>query len=50
MEILVPHLDNPSGEALFRSNNIMQENETIKLQNEEVMLKLDYWWTEETSA
>ena len=39
MEILVPHLNNPSGEAIFRSNKIMQENETMKLQNEEIILK-----------
>ena len=40
MEILVPYLNNPSSEeAIFGSNKIKEEHETMKLQNEEVMLK-----------
>ena len=39
LEILVPQLNNPSEEAIFGSNKIKEENETMTLQNEEVMLK-----------
>ena len=39
MEILVPYLDNPSEEAIFQNNKIKEERETMKLLNEEVMLK-----------
>ena len=39
MEILVPYLDNPSEEAIFQNNKIKEERETMKVLNEEVMLK-----------
>ena len=39
LEILLSYLNNPSEEAIFRSNKIKEEHETITLQNEEVMLK-----------
>ena len=39
LEVLVPHLNNPSEEATFGSNKIEEEHETMKLQNEEVMPK-----------
>ena len=39
LEILVPHLNNPSEEVIFESNKIKEEHKTMKLQNEEVMLK-----------
>ena len=39
LETLLPHLNNPSEEAIFRSNEIKEGLETMKLQNEEVMLK-----------
>ena len=39
IEILVPYLDNPSEEAIFQNNKIKEERETMKLLNEEVMLK-----------
>ena len=39
LEILVPYLNNPSEEAIFGSNKIKEEHETMTLQNEEVMLK-----------
>ena len=39
LETLVPYLNNPSEEAIFRSSKIKEEHETMKLQNEEVMLK-----------
>ena len=36
----LPYLSNPSTEeALFGSNKIKEEHETMTLQNEEVMLK-----------
>ena len=35
----MPYLNNPSEEVLFGSNKIKEEHETMKLQNEEVMLK-----------
>ena len=38
-ETLVPYLNNPSEEAIFGSNRIKDEHETMKLQNEEVMVK-----------
>ena len=38
LEILVPHL-NTSEQAISGSNKIKEEHETMKLQNEEVMLK-----------
>ena len=34
VEILVPYLNNPSKEAIFGSNNIKEQHETMKLQNE----------------
>ena len=37
--MLVPYLINPSEEDFFGSNKIKEENETLKLLNEEVMLK-----------
>ena len=41
LETLVPYLNNPSEEAryIIASNKIKEQHETIKLQNEEVMLK-----------
>ena len=40
LEILVPYLNNPSSEeAIFGSNKINEGGETMKLENEEVMLK-----------
>ena len=33
---MVPHLNNPSEEAIFGNNKIKEEHETMKLQNEEV--------------
>ena len=39
MEILVPYLNNPSEESMFGSNKIKAQNETMKLPNEEVILK-----------
>ena len=33
------YLYNPSEEAMFESNKIKEENETMTLHNEEVMLK-----------
>ena len=39
LEVLVPYVNNPSEEAIFGSNKIKEEHETMKLQNEEVMLK-----------
>ena len=38
-EILVPYLNNPSEETIFGSNKIKEQHETMKLQNEEVMLR-----------
>ena len=40
--MLVPYLNNPSEEAIFLSNKIKQEHETMTLQNEEAMLKNTY--------
>ena len=37
--MLVPYLNNPSEEAIFLSNKIKKEHETMTLQNEEAMLK-----------
>ena len=39
LEILVPYLNNPSEEAIFGSNKSKEKNETMTLQNEDVMLK-----------
>ena len=39
LEILVPYLNNPSEEVIFGSNKIKEEHETMKVQNEGVMLK-----------
>ena len=39
LETLVPHLNNPFEEAIFGSNKIKEENETMKLENAEVKLK-----------
>ena len=35
----VPHLINPSEETIYESNKIKEQNETMELQNEEVMLR-----------
>ena len=40
LEVLVPYVNNPSEEAIFGSNKIKEEHETMKLQNEEVMPKI----------
>ena len=41
--MLVPYLNNPSAEeALFGSNKIKEEQETMTIQNEDVMLKNNY--------
>ena len=37
--ILVPYLNNPSEETIFGSNKIKEQHGTMKLQNEEVMLR-----------
>ena len=34
-----PYLNNHSEEAIFGSNKIKEQHETMKLQNEEVVLK-----------
>ena len=39
LEILAPHLNSLSKEVIFGSNKIKEQHETMKLQNEEVMLK-----------
>ena len=39
LEILVPYLNNPSEETIFGSNKIKEQHGTMKLQNEEVMLR-----------
>ena len=39
LEILVLYSKNPSEEAVFESNRIKEQHDTMKLQNEEVMLK-----------
>ena len=39
LEILVPKINNLSEEAIFGSNEIKKEHETLTLQNEEAMLK-----------
>ena len=39
LEIPVPYLNNPSEETTFRSNKIKEQHETMKLQNEEIMLR-----------
>ena len=39
LKILAPYLNNSSEEAIFRSNKIKEEHETMKLQNKDVMLK-----------
>ena len=37
--MLVLYLNNPFEEAIFESNKIKEEHETMTLQNEEVVLK-----------
>ena len=37
--MLVPYLHNPSEETIFGSNKIKEQHKTMKLQNEEVMLR-----------
>ena len=37
--MLVPYLNNSSEEAIFESNKIKEEYETMILQNKEVMFK-----------
>ena len=39
LEILVPYFNNPSEETIYGSNKIKEKHETMKLQNEEVMLR-----------
>ena len=39
LEILIPHQNNPPEEVIFGSTTIKAEHETMKLQNEKVMLK-----------
>ena len=39
LEILVRYINNLSEETLFGRNKIKEQHETMKLQNEEVMLK-----------
>ena len=39
LEILVPYLKNLSQEAIFGSNKLKKQHETMKLQNEEAILK-----------
>ena len=39
LEILVPYLNNSSEEAIFGSKIINKQHDTMKLQNEEVILK-----------
>ena len=39
LEILVAYLNNPSEEAIFGSSKIKEGHVTMKLQNEEFMLK-----------
>ena len=36
---MLPYLDNLSEEVIFGSNKSKEEHETMKLQNEEVILK-----------
>ena len=36
--VLVPYPNDPSEETIFGSNKIKEQHETMKLQNEEVML------------
>ena len=38
MEMLVAYQKNPSEEAVFGSNKMKEQHETMKLQNEKVML------------
>ena len=38
-EILVPYLNNPSKENMFGSNKTKDQHGTMKLQNEEVILR-----------
>ena len=38
LEILVLYLNKPSEETIFERNKIEKKHETMKLQNEEVML------------
>ena len=39
LETEVPYLNNPSEEPTFGSNKIKEQHDTMKLQNEEAMLK-----------
>ena len=39
--MLVAYQNNPSEETIFGSNEIKEQRETMKLQNEEVMLSLN---------
>ena len=38
LEILVPYVNNPFEETVFGSNKIKEQRETMKFQNEEVLL------------
>ena len=39
LDMLVAYLNNPSEEAILGSNRIKKQHETMKPQNEEVMLR-----------
>ena len=39
LEILIAYLNNLSEETIFESNKIKEQHETVKLQNEKVMLR-----------
>ena len=39
LEILLPCVDNPCEEAMFGSNQIKEQHETMKLRKEELILK-----------
>ena len=39
LKMLVPYLNNPSEETIFRSNKIKEQRESMKLQNNEVILR-----------
>ena len=37
--MLAPYVNNPSEETIFGGSKIKEQHETVKLQNEEVMLR-----------
>ena len=51
---MIPYQNNPSVETIFESNKIKEQHETLKLQNEEVMLShLKPWlmnWTDQQTV